>query len=92
MLKISRQTKFKRDSKRLIRSGKFSKSDEKELLNVIECLAMGKQLDKKYRDHGLTSNWTNHRECHIKPDLLLIYKIHGDSIKLVRLGSHSDLF
>ncbi len=92
MLRIRQQSKFKTDSKRLIRSGQFSEADEKKLLDVIEHIAKGKRLDKKHKDHMLTGNWNNHRECHIKPDLLLIYKIESDILKLVRLGSHSDLF
>lgn len=92
LLRIVQNTKFKTDSKRLMRSGRFSESDEKKLFHVIETLAKGKQLEQKHRDHPLAGNWSNYRECHIKPDLLLIYKIEGDTLKLVRLGSHSDLF
>lgn len=50
-------------------------------------------LPDKYRDHGLTGEYTEHRECHLKPDLLLIYKKPDDAtLRLVRLGSHSELF
>lgn len=92
MLKIVQHSKFKADSKKLIRSGNFSKTDEKELLNVIEHLAKRKRLETKYRDHALIGDWKNHRECHIKPDLLLIYQIDEDTLKLIRIGSHSALF
>ena len=92
MLRIVQHSKFKADSKRLMRSGRFSEADERKLFDVIERLAKGRRLEQRYRDHALTGNWNNHRECHIKPDLLLIYKIDDDTLKLVRLGSHSDLF
>jgi len=92
LLRIVQHSKFKADSKRLMRSGRFSEADERKLFDVIERLAKGRRLEQRYRDHALTGNWNNHRECHIKPDLLLIYKIDDDTLKLVRLGSHSDLF
>lgn len=47
---------------------------------------------KKYRDHALAGNWQDFRECHIKPDWLLIYRLETDKLILVRSGSHSDLF
>jgi len=49
-------------------------------------------LDEKYRDHGLVGNWQDCRECHIKPDWLLIYQLKENELILVRTGSHSDLF
>ena len=50
-------------------------------------------LPEKYRDHQLTGDWVGYRECHIKPDLLLIYKQADDNtLRLARLGSHSELF
>jgi len=62
-------------------------------LAVISSLAMDMQLPAKYRDHALTGNYTGHRECHLKPDLLLIYKKpDARTLRLVRLGSHSELF
>lgn len=92
MLEIFQHSKFKSDSKKLIKSGKFSKTDENELFEVIEHIAKGKKLAQKYRDHPLIGNWKSYRECHIKPDLLLIYKIEGNTLTLVRLASHSELF
>lgn len=92
MLEIFQHSKFKADSKKLIRSGKFSKTDENRLFEIIAQIANGEKLEQKYRDHPLIGNWESHRECHIKPDLLLIYKIEGDTLKLIRLASHSELF
>lgn len=61
---------------------------------VIDLLRQGKQLEERYRDHGLTGNFADFRECHIKPDWLLIYLIEDDilTLTLIDTGSHSDLF
>lgn len=91
LLKIAQHTKFKSDSKKLIRSGMFRKADEKRLLDVIQDLAQEKKLDAKFKDHSLIGNWKHYRECHIKPDLLLIYRVENDTLKLIRIGSHSEL-
>lgn len=56
-------------------------------------LATDQPLVTQYRDHDLSGNWTGYRECHIKPDLLLIYrKVGTDTLRIARLGSHSALF
>ena len=64
------------------------------LKEIVELLANGKELPEKYRDHNLTGNWKGHRECHIQPDWLLVYKIENDILvlTLARTGTHSDLF
>ena len=61
---------------------------------VVGLLRQGKQLDEKYRDHGLSGNFAGFRECHIKPDWLLVYLIENDvlTLTLVDTGSHSDIF
>ncbi|MDX2111868.1 MAG: type II toxin-antitoxin system YafQ family toxin [Verrucomicrobiota bacterium] len=59
---------------------------------MIETLINDNPLAARYRDHALTSNWVGCRECHLKPDLLLIYKPEGQVVKLMRVGSHSNLF
>ena len=84
--------KFKQDYKRLINSGNLVVINE--LLNVIELLANEQVLPEKHQDHALKGNWTGYRECHVKPDLLLIYKLNNSelTLTLVRTGSHSDLF
>ncbi len=52
-----------------------------------------KPLNARYRDHDLSGNWAGYRECHLKPDLLLIYrKSNSNILRLARLGSHSELF
>ena len=65
-----------------------------KLQAIVEKLRNGEELPPANRDHALTGNWANHRECHIAPDWLLIYQIHDDILilELTRTGSHSDLF
>lgn len=62
--------------------------------DVIRCLARGETLPEKNKDHALTGDWVGHRECHILPDWLLVYRIDDDVLvlTLARTGSHSDLF
>lgn len=64
-----------------------------EWAEVLHKLVANAALPEKYKDHALVSNWVGYRECHVKPDFLLIYKIVDDNqIILVRLGSHGELF
>ena len=62
--------------------------------DIIRKLSNGEQLSAKNKDHALTGNWVGHRECHIQPDWLLIYRVENDLLvlTLTRTGSHSDLF
>ena len=68
--------------------------DLEKLKYVVNELANQRTLDEKYRDHELTGNYRNFRECHIEPDWLLIYRIEKGvlTLALVRTGTHSDLF
>jgi mRNA interferase YafQ len=92
MRKIERTNVFKRDFKREKRSGLGSELDSL-VTEIVSLLAEDKPLPVKNRDHALTGNWRDHRECHLKPDLLLIYrKPDADILQLVRMGSHSELF
>lgn len=87
---VKSTTQFKRDYKPAMRRG----LDIGLLESVIANLAMGIPLPEKNRDHALSGNWAGHRECHVLPDWLLIYRIDGDVLVLTlsRTGSHSDLF
>lgn len=92
MRTIERSTKFKKDYKRELK-GRYRDILESELKTILVPLISDEALDIRYRDHDLSGNWAGYRECHIKPDLLLIYrKLDGDILKLARLGSHSELF
>ena len=86
---VKTTTQFKKDYKLAIKRG--LKIDL--LKAVVAALAMGETLPEKNRDHALTGNWVGHRECHILPDWLLIYRIEDDVLvlTLARTGSHSDL-
>lgn len=88
MYSIFRTASFKKQYKKL------SSTDKELLKDVIVLLAQNKQLDEKYKDHKLTGNFKDLRECHVKPDLLLIYKINDDILELalVQVGNHSSLF
>ena len=59
---------------------------------VLNCLTNDLPIPKKYKDHALTGNYKGFRDCHIKPDLVLIYRVQSDIVDLVRLGSHSEVF
>jgi mRNA interferase YafQ len=63
-----------------------------KLREVILLLAEGEPLPARFRDHPLSGNWKEFRECHLEPDWLLIYKSDADDLYLVRTGTHSDLF
>ncbi len=66
---------------------------DNELVPVLKVLVADQPLAPRYRDHDLTGDWIGYRECHLKPDLLLIYRKDGDNLLiLARLGSHSELF
>ena len=92
MRTIERSSAFKRDFKREIR-GKHKATLESDLTNVLVLLVQDLPLGSHYRDHDLSGHWGGYRECHIKPDLLLIYrKVDGAILRLARLGSHSKLF
>jgi len=63
------------------------------LVPVLIALAGDQTLESRLRDHDLSGDWAGYRECHVKPDLLLIYrKTENDLLRLARLGSHSELF
>jgi mRNA interferase YafQ len=92
MRKIDRTTGFKKDYKRESK-GQYRTILDDELQVVLSALVNDLPLEVRYRDHDLSNNWSGYRECHIKPDLLLIYRKHdNDILRLARLGSHSELF
>lgn len=79
---------FKRDAKK-----RYLDFVTEEWAEVFKCLVSNKPLDKKYKDHDLTGNWKGFRDCHVKPDLVLIYKLIGDDVlELHQLDSHSEIF
>ena len=88
MSKFDFQNQFKRDMKKQ----SFELFLSPEWIEVASCLLNGKKMAKKYCDHDLKHDWKGCRECHIQPDLLLIYEYQNNHILLQRIGSHSELF
>lgn len=88
MLKPKYSKKFKRDLKKY--------ENQLKVMQEIECvlhhLLNSNPLPEKYCDHLLSGDWTRHRECHVKPDVLLIYRKDQEYLYLERIGSHSELF
>lgn len=90
LLELKKTAQFRKDLKRAVkRNLNIDLLDE-----IIQTLRERKPLEPKYRDHALTGDYADFRECHIQPDWLLIYMIDGDNIILTvsRTGTHSDLF
>ena len=79
---------FRRDVKLAERRGK----DMAKLRELILLLIEGEPLPPRYKDHSLGGDWKHLRDCHIEPDWLLLYKIDGVDLYLVRTGTHADLF
>jgi mRNA interferase YafQ len=91
MRKTSRTTRFKKDYKREAK-GQHRATLDLDLIPVLTLLANDLPLAPSLRDNALTGEWKDHRDCHIKPDLVLIYRLPDDEVlELVRLGSHSEL-
>ena len=88
---IERTNQFKKDFKRELK-GKHKKTLEVDFLGLIKLLTKDRPLPRDYYDHPLAGEWKDCRDCHIKPDLILIYsKPNPKVIRLLRLGSHSAL-
>ena len=90
MLTITRSNSFVKDLKLAMKRG----LDLQPLKEVVDCLAGGNELSPKYKDHSLRGEYSGFRECHIRSDWLLIYRIDKDELELMlfRTGTHSDLF
>jgi len=92
MLKVEFTGQFKKDYKLAVKRG----CNPAQLQEVVTLLANEQPLPEKYKDHALTNsrNYKDMRECHIEPDWLLVYKVYNDMLvlRLIRTGSHSDLF
>jgi len=89
MYSLEYSSQFKKDFKKVIR---MPIPDIVEIGNIISKLQRGEFLEPKHVDHPLTGNWSDFRDCHIKPDLVLIYRISDGRLQLTRIGSHSELF
>jgi mRNA interferase YafQ len=91
MRTISRTSRFKKDYKREAK-GQHRATLDADLLAAVSLIASDSPLPQKLHDHPMTGEWIDHRDCHIKPDLVLIYRAPDpERLELVRLGSHSAL-
>ena len=91
MRTINQSSQFKRDLKREAK-GPHRQALQRDFVTIVSRLANDQPLAEKHRDYALTGDWKDHRDCHIKPDLVLIYRTLDDTVlQLVRLGSHSEL-
>ena len=90
MRTIETSTAFKRDLKRLARGS--HRDFQAKLAEVLKLLVADQTLPEANRDHPLTGPWKDFRDCHVKPDLVLIYQKAPAVLRLARLGSHSELF
>ena len=91
MRTVERTTQFKRDFKREMK-GRHRPTLEADLVGMLRALVSDTPLAERYRDHPLAGEWSGFRDCHVKPDLVLIYeKPDPETLRLVRLGSHSEL-
>ena len=88
MLRARYTTKFKKDLARSIKRGK----NIKKLTKLVDLLISETKLPQKYKDHPLSGNYLNRRDCHIEPDWILIYKKDANTIIFERTGTHADLF
>ena len=91
MRRIEPTGQFRRDYKRESK-GQHRVTLDADMEPVFKALANDEPLEPRHHDHRLTGDWDDHRDCHIKPDLVLIYRKPDDvTLQLVRLGSHSEL-
>jgi mRNA interferase YafQ len=91
MRTISYTNRFKRDYRRE-KAGRHGKTLDADLMQVTNLLAADKPLPRRNFDHPLSGEWKDFRDCHIKPDLILIYRKPDEhTLEFVRLGSHSEL-
>jgi mRNA interferase YafQ len=88
MIELIRTNQFKKDYKLAIKRGKKLLA----LPIILEAILEGQVLDTKYKAHRLSGNWAGYWECHLEPDYLMVYTLSEETITLVRLGTHADLF
>ena len=91
MRTVRHTNRFRRDYKRE-KAGRHAATLDSELTEIVRLLAADSPLPRRNFDHPLSGEWSDHRDCHVRPDLILIYrKPDQDTLDLVRLGSHSEL-
>jgi mRNA interferase YafQ len=88
MKNLITRNSFKKDIERVSKRGRH----KERIQEILDLLIVGAELPRSSRPHLLSGNWEGAWECHIAPDLLLIYQFDETNLTLIRLGSHSDLF
>ena len=88
MYQLYLSTRFIKDTKKL------NAKDLQQIMNILQRLCNDEVLEPKYRDHALSGKYSKCRDCHIKPDLVLVYEKKKDILilKALRVGSHSEIF
>jgi len=85
---LARTKRFKKSFKKL----HLKDNDEAIYIDIVSKLLNGIALDEKHKDHFLKGSFGQYKECHLKPGLLLIYRVYRDEVQLIDIGSHNDLF
>lgn len=88
-LNLNIENSFRSDTKRLYKRNILVQD---EIAPIVEKLLNQEPLDPQYKDHPLKGDYTDYRDCHIKADLVLVYKIQNDTLYLSRIGRHRDIF
>lgn len=91
-MKTELENSYLADFKRAVKQGLIDDKTQQILNQVVETLLSGETLDPKHKDHPLKGDYRGYRDCHVKPDLVLIYKITDNVLHLVRLGAHREIF
>ena len=92
MLELKIENSFKKDFKLAIKQNLIDAEVEKTLNDVIETLRIPALLEKEYRNHALSGDYKNYFDCHIKSDLVLVYRVYNNVLHLVRFGKHTTIF
>lgn len=86
------ENSYKRDYKRALSQGIITDLVLLEIDKITQSILLGKPLPPKYKDHPLKGDYAGYRDCHIKFDLVLVYRVQDDTLYLSRIGRHSDIF
>lgn len=89
---IVSKNSFKQDFKKATKQGFIKEAEIAEIDKIIQLLANNQPLEPRHRNHFLKHDYAGFSECHIKPNLLLIYKVEADILYLTRIGRHQDIF
>jgi mRNA interferase YafQ len=92
MLTIKHSSAFKRDYQKTKKTPRYNKHIDSLLESILRLLLDDQPLPASCKDHSLKGEWQGYRDCHVYPDLILIYRKSGEALLLARLGSHSELF